>query len=193
MPPGEFASSDFNDWGTEKGGVGGSYLPPAFVGQPVGIDQVDDVWIGDSGATTHMTRNADLMYDTRPPSPYSSRIILRDGSIKKVHFVGKLDMVFHSRTDHPVTLHDVSFVPDLGFNLFAFHAVQEKHEIILNKRGAHLLGGRLVFPRKCNGSSLRATRVLPGGHAHASTALATFTNPSSYRSGGPPPLYRTVL
>ena len=42
------------------GSVGGSYLPSAFVGQPVGIDQVGEVWIGDSGATTHMTRNADL-------------------------------------------------------------------------------------------------------------------------------------
>ena len=102
------------------GGVGSSYLPSAFVGRPVGIDQVDDVWIGDSGATTHMTRNADLMYDTRPPSPHRSRIILGDGSILKIHFVGKLDSIFHSRTDHPVTLHDVSFVPDLGFNLFYF-------------------------------------------------------------------------
>ena len=70
MPPGEFASLDFNDWGVEEGGVGSSYLPSAFVGQPVGIDPVNDVWIGDSGATTHMTRNADMMYDIRPPSPH---------------------------------------------------------------------------------------------------------------------------
>ena len=91
--------------------------------------------------------------------------------------------MFHSRTDYRVTLHDVSFVPDLGFNLFSFHVVQEKHEIILNKTGAHLPGGRLVFPHRCNGSSLRATRVLPGGRANASTALATF---ASHRSDGPP-------
>ena len=126
-----------------------------------------------------------MMYDTRPPSPHRSRIILGDGSIRKVQFVGKLDLVFHSRTDHPVTLHDVSFVPDLGFNLFSFHVVQEKYEIILNKTGAHLLNGRLVFPRRSNGSSLRATRVMPGGHASASNALATFADPRSpvqYRS-----------
>ena len=194
MPPGEFPSLDWNDRRTEGGSVGGSYLPSAFVGQPVGIDQVNDVWVGDSGTTTHMTRNADLMYDTRPSSPYRSRIILGDGSIRKVQFVGKLDLVFHSRTDHPVTLHDVSFVPDLGFNPFSFHVVQEKHEIILSKTGAHLLGGRLVFPRRSNGSSLRATRVLPGGHANASTALATFADPPSHRSEWTPsPLqYRSV-
>ena len=126
-----------------------------------------------------MTRNADMMYDTRPPSPHRSRIILGDGSIRRVQFVGKLDLVFHSRTDHPVTLHDVSFVPDLGFNLFSFHVVQEKNEIILNKTGAHLLNGRLVFPRTSYRSSQRATRVLPRGHASASNALATFADPPS--------------
>ena len=87
--------------------------------------------------------------------------------------------MFHSRADHPATLHDVSFVPDLGFDLFSFHVVQEKHEINLNKIGAHLLNGRLVFPRRSNGSSLRATRVMPGGHASASNALASFADPPS--------------
>ena len=107
-------------------------------------------------------------------------------TIKKVQFIGKVDLVFHSRTDYPVALYDVSFVPDLGFNLFSFHVVQEKHEIILNKEGAHLLGGRLVFPRRCNGSSLRAIRVLPERNANASTAMATFVELPSHRSDGPP-------
>ena len=196
MPPGEFSSPDLSDWRADDDSVGESYLPSGFVGQPVGIDQVGDIWIGDSGATTHMTRNADLMYDTKPPQ--RSRIILGDGSIKKVQFVGKIDLVFHSRTDYQVTLHNVSFVPDLGFNLFSFHVVQEKHEIVLNKTGAHLLGGRLVFPRRRNGSSLRATRVLPGSHANANNALATFVEPPPHSfdglpSGSPSPLpYSTV-
>ena len=185
MPPGEFSSSGLTDGRVDGDSVGGSYLPSAFVGQPIGIDQVGDVWIGDSGAT-YMTQNADLMYDTKPPSPQRSRIILDDGSIKKVQFVGKVDLVFHSRTDYQVTLHNVSFVPDLGFNLFSFHVVQEKHEIVLNKTGAHLLGGRLVFPRRRNGSSLRATRVLPGSHANANNALATFVEPPSHSLDGPP-------
>ena len=94
--------------------------------------------------------------------------------------------MFHSRTDYPVTLHDVSVVSDLGFNPFSFHVVQEKHKIILNKTGAHLLGDRLVFPRRCNGSSLHATRVLPGRNANASTALATLVEPPFHRYDGPP-------
>ena len=85
-------------------------------------------------------------------------------------------------------------MPDLGFNLFSFHIVQEKHEIILNKTGAHLLNGRLVFPRRSNGSSLRATRVMPGGHASASNTLATFAGPPSpvqYRSVTSPVAHET--
>ena len=125
MPPSEFLRLDLTDRQADGDSVGGSYLPSAFVRQPVGVDQVNDVWIGDSGATTHMTRNADMMHDTRTPSPHRSKIILGDGSIRNVQFVGKLDLVFHSRTDHPVTLHGVSFVLDLSFNLFSFHIVQE--------------------------------------------------------------------
>ena len=88
VPPGEFSSSDLTGGRVGGDSVGGSYLPSAFVGQPVGVDQVNDVWIGDSGATTHMTRSADLMYDTKPPSPHRSRIILGDGSIRKVQLMG---------------------------------------------------------------------------------------------------------
>ena len=74
----------------------------------------------------------------------------------------------------------------LTWALISFNVVREKHKIILNKTGAHLLGGRLVFLRRSNGSSLRATRVLPGGHADASTALATFADLPSHHSDGPP-------
>ena len=82
MQPGVFPSLVSSDWVSNCDSVRGSYLPSAFVGQPVGIDQVEGVWIGDSGATSHMTCNAGLMYDTRPPPPHKSRIILGDGSIK---------------------------------------------------------------------------------------------------------------
>ena len=68
MPPGEFSSSDLSDRLADGDGVGGSYLPSPFVGQPVGVDHVNDVWVGDSGATTHMTRNADMICDIKPPS-----------------------------------------------------------------------------------------------------------------------------
>ena len=159
MDPGNFSGSTVsNYWSSHSGIVGDSYLPSAFVGQPVSIEQAGDAWIGDSGAMSHMTRNADLMHDTRRPPPHRSWIILGDELIKKVQFIGKKYLMFHSRTDYPVTLYDVAFVPDLGLNLFSFHVVQEKHEIILNKTGAHLLDRRLVSPRRCNGSYTSTSR-----------------------------------
>ena len=73
MPPGKVSSSDLTDGRVDGDSVGGSYLPSAFVGQPVEVDQVNDVWIGDSGATTDdMTRNADMMYNTKPTDQGSS-------------------------------------------------------------------------------------------------------------------------
>ena len=43
VPPGESSSSDLTDGLVDGDSVGGSYLPSAFVGQPVGVDQVNDV------------------------------------------------------------------------------------------------------------------------------------------------------
>ena len=74
MPPGEFLNSISSDWDSNGDSVGGSYLPSALVGQPVDIEQVMDVWISHSGTTSHMTRSADLMYDTTPQPPHRSRI-----------------------------------------------------------------------------------------------------------------------
>ena len=82
--------------------------------------------LSDSYVMPHMTRNADLMYDLRPPSIHRSRIIRGDLFIKIGQFVEKIDLRFHSRTDIPVPLYDVSFVPDLRFTLFYFHVVQER-------------------------------------------------------------------
>ena len=114
MQPGEFTSSVSSDWNSNCDSVGGSYLAAVFVGQLVGIEQVRGLWIGDSGATSQMTRNADLTYDTRPPPPRRSRTTLGDGLIKKVPFIGTIYLVFYSRTDYPVTLYDMWSVPDLG-------------------------------------------------------------------------------
>ena len=52
--------------------------------------------------------------EMRYPFDFRSRVRCSRGRSKGVIFGG---------TDHPVTLHDVSFVPDLGFYLFSFYVV----------------------------------------------------------------------
>ena len=133
----------------------------------------------------------------KPPSPQRSRIILGDGSIKKVQFVGKIDLVFHSRTDYQVTLHNVSFVPDLGFNLFFVLRCAGKARNNPNKTGAHLLGGRLVFPRRRMGrlcALLEYCRVVKRTRiTHLQLLLSPFPTVSTDPPLDPLPLYRTVL
>ena len=114
------------------------------------------------------------MSDTRPPPPNRSRIILGDSSTKKVDFIRKFDLIFHSKTGIPATLDCVSFLPDLEFNRVLFHVVQENRVIILNRSGTHLKDGRLTFFRKENGSYIRATRVSSGQNIGISIALVTF-------------------
>ena len=114
------------------------------------------------------------MYGSRPPPPNRSRIILGDGFTNKVELVGKVDLIFHSKTEISATLYGVSSMPGLGFNLFLFRVTQENHEITLNKNGAHLMDERLTFARKVNGSYTCATRVLSEHIVGRSTTLAVF-------------------
>ena len=98
--------------------VDGIMIPWYFLGQPVGLDKLRGLCIGDSGAPCHMTNNAELMYDTTTPPPNRPRIILGDGSTKKVKFIGKNDLIFHRNTEYPATLYNLSFVLGLGYKYF---------------------------------------------------------------------------
>ena len=73
------SSVRFYPYVARSGGVSDDFLPSAFVGQLVGIGQMVGVYIGDSEVPWYMTRSADVMYDTRPPLPHRSSIILGDG------------------------------------------------------------------------------------------------------------------
>ncbi|CAN0062545.1 unnamed protein product, partial [Ascophyllum nodosum] len=55
-----------------------------------------DFWIGDSGASCHMTNDACKMYCMRPPG---QQVITSDGTRVRVECVGNIDVVFHGRSD----------------------------------------------------------------------------------------------
>ena len=73
-----------------------------------------------------------------------------------------MDVIFHWKSDQRITLIDVAYVPDLGFNLFSLHAVQRTHLTVSDASGTHIIGANLTFPRSSSRSYLRATR-LPAG------------------------------
>ena len=140
--------------------VPGSYLHSAFVVQS-GSNE-NDVWIADSGASCHMTHDGTRMYNVRPPPPGRDTITIGDRRRISVEYVGNMDVIFHGKGDQRITLLDVAYVPNLGFNLYSLHAVQRTHLIVSDASGTHIIGANLTFPRSSSGSYLRATR-LPAG------------------------------
>ena len=100
------------------------------------------------------------MYCMRPPHFDQKEVITSDGSRLKVKCVGNIDVIFHGRSDEPIAMIDVSYVPDLKFNLF--HKAQQTHVIILDAPGAHIMGKNLTFPCEKGGLYLRATRLAVG-------------------------------
>ena len=137
--------------------VPGSYLHSAFVVQSGNNE--NDVWIADSGASCHMTHDGTRMYNARPPPPGRETITIGDRRRIKVEYVGNMDVIFHGKSDQIITLIDVAYVPDLGFNLYSLHAVQRTHLIVSGASGTHIIGANLTFPRSSSGLYLRATRL----------------------------------
>ena len=121
-----------------------------------------DIWIGDNDVSCRMTNDASKMYFMRPPHFDQKEVITSDGFRLKVECVGNIDVIFHGRSDEPITMIDVSYVPDLKFNLFSFHKAQQTHIIILDAAGAHIMGKNLTFPCEKGGSYLKATRLVAG-------------------------------
>ena len=157
--------------------VPGSYLHSAFVVQS-GSNE-DDVWIADSGASCHMTHDRTRMYNARPPPPGRETITIGDRRRIKVEYIGNMDVIFHGKRDQRITLIDVAYVPDLGFNLYSLHAVQRTHLIVSDASRTHIIRANLTFPRSSSGSYLHATRLPAGtvgarrrqGQMHATNLL----------------------
>ena len=173
--------------------VSGSYLHSAFVVQS-GSNE-NDVWIADSGASCHMTHDGTRVYNARSLPPGRETITIGDRRRIKVEYVGNMDVIFHGKSDQRITLIDVAYVPDLGFNLYSLHAVQRTHLIVSDASGTHIIGANLTFPRSSSGSYLRATRLPAGtvgarrrqGDMRATNLLRQLGHPISPPSQEPPP------
>ena len=102
--------------------VPGSYLHNAFV--VLSGSNEDDVWIADSGASCHMTHDRTRMYNARPPPPGRKTITIGVRRRIKVEYIGNMYVLFYGKRDQRITLIDVAYVSDLGFNPYSLHAVQ---------------------------------------------------------------------
>ena len=102
------------------------------------------------------------MYNARPPPPGRETITIGDRRRIEVEYISNMDVIFYGKSDQRITLIDVAYVPDLGYNLYSLHAVQRTHLIVSDASGTHIIGGNVTFTRSSSGSYLRATR-LPAG------------------------------
>ena len=106
-----------------------------------------------------MTPNPDHKYSKRPPAK-NAKIFIGDGTELVVEYAGCVGLIFHGTGDVRVSLESVSIIPSVKVNLFSLR-LQAKEAIIFDATGAHLMGGRLFFPKDRAGFRLNATRRPP--------------------------------
>ena len=138
-------------------------------------------WVGDSDASVHGTVSMDHFYNTRPPTPEESRLIVGTGEVIQVKYIGDLDMVLHCDEDVVVTLREVSFASGLWYELMSFNIIQETEDIVLNKTGAHMLRGRVRFDKEKNENYVQAPRVAKGSRGPPAMVAAVM-RPGRQRS-----------
>ena len=137
------------------------------------------------GLPTAATHDRTRMYNVRPPPPGRETIAIGDRRRISVEYIGNMDVIFHGKSDQRITLIDVAYVPDLGFNLYSLHAVQRTHLIVSDASGTHIIGANLTLLRSSSGSYLRATQLPAGtvgarrrqGELHATNLLRHLRHP----------------
>ncbi|KAK2969476.1 hypothetical protein RJ640_022190 [Escallonia rubra] len=102
-------------------------LPRSFSAMTI-AESFDAQWYPDSGASTHMTPNDGMLFDT---SPYtgSSKILVGNGSLLRITKVGSSFL----HTPHgPLKLHNVLHVPQLARNLLSISRLCRDNDCSVN-------------------------------------------------------------
>ena len=73
----------------------------------------------------------DHFYNTSPPTPEESRLIVGTGEVIQVKCIGDLGMGLQCDEDVVVTLREVSFVPGLWYELMSFNIIQKMEDIVM--------------------------------------------------------------
>lgn len=83
-------------------------------------------WIGDSGATRHMTFDQTRFKNMKPLNGHYVQI----GNGKLLTAKGQGDILVKNRTGRVIKLHNVLYVPDLHCNLFSIRVCQKEGNTI---------------------------------------------------------------
>ena len=140
------------------------------------------IWVGDSGSSVHGTGSDQFVYNKRLARPEETYLHIGNGHRLKVEWFGSLDVVLHCKEDVPVTLEDVAVVPSLAFDLMSINRIQERYDVLMNRKGAWLLNGRVHFVKSPTGNYIAATRVKHRS-ADPPAMVAALMRPGPQRTG----------
>ena len=184
-------SPNYKGGGTGNSGNQGNYGNTTNVEQPGGGGYESDVsfmaksgsggpgarhevWVGDTGATCHMTGFDSGFVDWKESN---EQVIFGNGDILKVVKIGtwKGTVMNPDGTTQKVTLRDTKLVPGIVNNLFAINRCVDKGWEYISKSDKSVLqrdNTSIVFAKvdQTNGGSLREVRMVPQATESANAA-----------------------
>ena len=96
-------------------------------------------WLVDSGASSHMTRDKELLADYKELE-IPEKVSLGDGHMVDAHGVGNvhLNMVFEGGPSKKFVMYRVLYVPQLASNLFSVRAAALKGSLVTPDAGSEI-------------------------------------------------------
>ena len=99
---------------------------PTIKNEETGLNEIrNNIWIADSGASSHMTNDASGLYNTRE---ISSKVKIGSGDYVEAELIGSLRGIAKQKNgkETPITLTNVKYVPQLFCNLISLTSVLNK-------------------------------------------------------------------
>ena len=89
----------------------------------------EDIWVADTGATSHMVNKLEGMYDIVESK---KQVMIGDGTLLNIEKTGKLKVNFIQKNGdrNEITLNEVKYVPDLRVNLFSITSAMKNGAFI---------------------------------------------------------------
>ena len=139
------------------------------------FDKFDnDIWIGDTGATSHMTFDSKGMYDLEE---MSGQVIVGNGKGVKITHRGKLDVKIKQKdgSENKMTLQNVKVVPELGHNLISLTTLMMKGWTFKSESGKNKTTLGITVSNE-KGDNFKLDRILQSGDAILLGAKLTHCN-----------------
>ena len=119
---------------------------PTIKNEETGLNEIrNNIWIADSGASSHMTNNASGLFNTRK---IQSKDKIGSGDYVEAELIGSLKGIAKQKDgkETPITLTNVKYVPQLFCNLISLTSVLNKgFKLNGNENGMTIRKGNMEY------------------------------------------------